>query len=259
MRDGFFIMFIKITDWESNEMTRKMPIIITGGAQRIGLACAKALTADGYDVVVTYRHTKTSIVELEKLGVRCLRADFSSQLGIDEFIKQIHQDYSGVRALIHNASEWGAEAESVDLAQLMERMWQIHVFAPYRINLAFEALLCNGFEHQGKADIIHMTDYVAEKGSDKHIAYASSKAGLANLTCSFAKRFAPKVNVNSIAPSLLMFNPEDNAEYRQKALNKSLLHQEPGEKEGVLAVQYILTNRYMTGRTLSLDGGRHLV
>jgi dihydromonapterin reductase / dihydrofolate reductase len=42
-------------------------------------------------------------------------------------------------------------------------------------------------------------------------------------------------------------------------LNKSLLRKEPGEQEGVLAIQYILDSRYMTGRTLSLDGGRHLV
>lgn len=240
-------------------MTRKMPLIITGGAQRLGLACAKALASEGHEVVITYRHTKATLEELERLGVRCIRADFSSKSSTDEFIAQIQQEYAGLRGIIHNASEWDSEAGNDDLALLMEKMWQVHVFAPYRMNLAFESLLCAGAEQLGKADIIHMTDYVAEKGSDKHIAYAASKAGLANLTCSFAKRFAPKVNVNSIAPSLLMFHPDDDAEYREKALNKSLLHQEPGEQEGVLAVQYILTNRYMTGRTLSLDGGRHLV
>ena len=240
-------------------MIHDVPIIITGGAQRLGLACAKALVEDGHQVVITYRRHKPSIVELEDLGVHCIRADFSTQSGVDEFIVQIQQRYNKLRGIIHNASDWQSEADDIDPSELMERMWYVHVFAPYRINLAFEALLSSGSVREGKADIIHMTDYVAEKGSGKHIAYAASKAGLANLTCSIAKRFAPLVNVNSIAPSLLMFNPEDDAEYRQKALNKSLLHQEPGEQEGVLAVRYILENRYMTGRTLSLDGGRHLV
>lgn len=240
-------------------MTRKMPIIITGGAQRLGLACAKALVEDGHQVVITYRRNKSNIAELEALGIHCIRADFSSQSGVDEFITQVKQDYTELRGIIHNASDWEPESDGTDPSQLMEKMWHVHVFAPYRINLAFEALLFAGSHREGKADIIHMTDYVAEKGSSKHIAYASSKAGLANLTCSFAKRFAPLVNVNSIAPSLLMFNPEDDEEYRKNALSKSLLHQEPGEQEGVLAVQYILENRYMTGRTLSLDGGRHLV
>lgn len=239
-------------------MINKMPIIITGGAQRLGLACAKALISQNYDVIITYRNKKDSLKALEKIGIRCIQADFSTQAGVDAFTVQIQKEYKSLRGIIHNASEWQSEETSEDTAELMEKMWQVHVFAPYRINLAFEGLLCEGFNKHGMADIIHMTDYVAEKGSDKHIAYASSKAGLANLTVSFAKRFAPKVKVNSIAPSLLMFNENDDAEYRKKALNKSLLRIEPGDQESVLAVKYILDSRYMTGRTLSLDGGRHL-
>lgn len=240
-------------------MTLKVPIVITGGGQRLGLACAKALVEQGYDLVVTYRTMRESIQQLEKLGVDCIQADFSTQSGVDNFINKVQTGYHALRGVIHNASEWESEDAGLDSALLMEKMWQIHVFSPYRINLAFEALLLAGFEQSGAADIIHMTDYVAEKGSNNHIAYASSKAGLANLTLSFAKRFAPKIKVNTIAPSLLMFNEEDDEEYRQKALNKSLLRKEPGEQEGVQAIQYLLDSRYMTGRTLSLDGGRHLV
>ncbi|NLQ16662.1 dihydromonapterin reductase [Marinomonas sp. M1K-6] len=240
-------------------MTGKMPIIITGGAQRLGLACAQALAAQDYDVLVTYRTSRDSIADLESQGIRCIQADFSTLAGVDAFIAKIQQDYQALRGIIHNASEWESEEHCEDTALLMEKMWQVHVFAPYRINLAFEALLCAKSQQGEMTDIIHMTDYVVEKGSDKHIAYASSKAGLANLTHSFAKRFAPNIKVNAIAPSLLMFHDDDDAEYRQKALHKSLLSREPGEQEGVLAVQYILDSHYMTGRTLSLDGGRHLV
>jgi dihydromonapterin reductase/dihydrofolate reductase len=240
-------------------MMRKMPIIITGGAQRLGLACAKSLVAQGYRVIITYRRERKDLAELEAQGITCVQADFSTSLGVDAFIDKIRTEYSALGGIIHNASEWEPEESSADTAILMEKMWQVHVFAPYRINLAFEGLLCAGSEIDGQSDIIHMTDYVAEKGSDKHIAYASSKAGLANLTCSFAKRFAPKIKVNAIAPSLLMFNDSDDEEYRANALNKSLLHKVPGEQEGVLAVKYILDSQYMTGRTLSLDGGRHLV
>lgn len=240
-------------------MTRKMPIIITGGGQRLGLACAKALLAKGYNVIITYRKARKDIATLEEQGVTCIQADFSTSSGVDSFTSSILERYSALGGIIHNASEWESEEGCLNTALLMESMWQVHVFAPYRINLAFEALLCAGAEQDGQADIIHMTDYVAEKGSDKHIAYAASKAGLANLTCSFAKRFAPHIKVNSIAPSLLMFNSNDGDDYRSKALRKSLLRKEPGEQEGVLAVQYILDSRYMTGRTLSLDGGRHLV
>lgn len=105
--------------------------------------------------------------------------------------------------------------------------------------------------------ITYLTDYVAGKGSDKHIACAASKARLANLSLSFSRQLAPYVKVNAIAPSLLMFQEGDNKEYQQKALKKSLLCLEPGEQEGVAAVQYLLSSRYMTKRTLALGGGRH--
>lgn len=108
------------------------------------------------------------------------------------------------------------------------------------------------------SDIVHITDYVVEKGSDNHIAYAASKAGLANLTLSFAKRFAPLVKVNSLVPSLLMFNDLDSAEYRDKTLRKSLLGLEPGPGVVFDALTYLLDNAYMTGREIKLDGGRHV-
>ena len=79
-----------------------------------------------------------------------------------------------------------------------------------------------------------------------------------NLTLSFASKYAPLVKVNSIAPALLMFNQTDEDAYRQKAKNKSLLQIVPGEVEGVNAIRYILESRYLTGKTIALDGGRHL-
>ncbi|HHU7257493.1 TPA: SDR family oxidoreductase, partial [Escherichia coli] len=104
----------------------------------------------------------------------------------------------------------------------------------------------------------HFTDYVVERGSDKHIAYAASKAALDNMTRSFARKLAPEVKVNSIAPSLILFNEHDDAEYRQQALNKSLMKTAPGEKEVIDLVDYLLTSCFVTGRSLPLDGGRHL-
>ena len=98
----------------------------------------------------------------------------------------------------------------------------------YLLNHALESLL-RGFGHAA-SDIIHITDYVVERGSDKHIAYAASKAALDNMTRSFARKLAPEVKVNAIAPSLIMFNEHDDAEYRKQALDKSLMKIAPGEK-----------------------------
>jgi len=99
---------------------------------------------------------------------------------------------------------------------------------------------------------------VTRKGSAKHMAYCASKAGLDNLTLSFAARFAPAIKVNGIAPALILFNPDDDADYRYKSLAKSALGIEPGAEVIYQSLRYLLENPYVTGTTLTVNGGRHV-
>ncbi len=195
---------------------------------------------------------------LTQAGVKCIQADFSDQTGINYFIKTIKEEFNCLRGVIHNASEWLEEGE-YEAHILMQKVWQIHMNVPYQLNVHFADLLTKNAEHGCLSDIIHITDYVAENGSAKHIAYASSKAGLANLTRSFAKKLAPQVKVNSLAPALLVFTEHDDVAYREKRLQESLLKVEPGFTEAIGGIRFILKSGYMTGRELALDGGRHLV
>ena len=234
------------------------PIVITGGAQRLGLATALALNESGHEVVITYRRPRPLLDELRQKGIVTIAADFSSDEGIMTFAADLRQRYPSLRALVHNASEWLAEGGEMSDHEVLRRMFSVHVNAPYLLNQQCGELLHRHGEEHGQADIIHMSDYVASSGSRKHIAYAASKAALDNLTLSFAARFAPLVKVNSIAPAMLMFNDDDDAAYREKALRKSLLGIAPGASEGVAAIRYLLDSRYVTGKTIALDGGRHL-
>jgi len=232
-----------------------LPVLLTGATQRLGLAMAESLLSQNTPIVVTYRTPKQSIHRLEQKGAILIRADFSTQAAIDRAIDEIIAVSPYYRALIHNASDWAQEADNDNYDSLMEQMMRVHVFAPYRINMALETALTH---REGPADIIHMTDYVQQTGSAKHVAYAASKAALHNLTLSFAKRLAPSVKVNSIAPALLMFNSGDDEAYREKALKKSLLEIVPGADEAVKAMNYLLESDYITGQTVHLNGGRHL-
>ena len=234
------------------------PVVITGGAQRLGRAAALALRELGYAVAITYRRERPALDELRARGIDTLQADFSEEQGALRLADELRLRYPALRALIHNASEWLPEGRGREHREVMRRMLNVHVMAPYLLNQACgEALLRHG-KASGCADIIHLSDYVAATGSKKHIAYAASKAALDNLTLSFASKYAPHVKVNSIAPALLMFNEQDDADYRERAQRKSLLAAAPGEQEGVNAIRYLLESRYLTGKTIALDGGRHL-
>ena len=232
------------------------PILITGAGKRIGLALAQYFLAQRQPVIISYRTRYAAVDSLEQAGAVCLYGDFSSNDGIEQFANAVKQHCSGLRAILHNASAWLAESPDVSPAETLAAMLQIHVHAPYLLNLHLESLL-RGQGH-ASADIIHFTDYVVERGSDKHIAYAASKAALDNLTRSFARKLAPEVKVNAIAPAMIMFNEHDDAQYRQEALNKSLMKIAPGEQEIIALVDYLLSSQYVTGRTHAVDGGRPL-
>ena len=229
------------------------PVLITGASQRVGLYCAEQLLAEGEKVIISYRTERVGVQRLRELGAIAIQADFSSQDSILAFISELKTHTDRLRAIVHNASEWLAESADTDAAAFT-RLFNVHMLAPYLINLHCADLLLRSTP----ADIVHISDDVTRKGSSKHIGYCASKAGLDSLTLSFAARYAPAIKVNGIAPALLLFNPEDDAAYRTRALAKSAMGIEPGSEVIYQSLRYLLDNPYVTGTTLTVNGGRHI-
>lgn len=242
-------------------------LLITGVGKRIGYALAKDLLAKGHRVIGIYRSHYPSIDELGQLGASVYQCDLTHEAALDEVLNRIKLQHQQLDGIIHNASDWLGDNNGLSPADTMARMMQIHVTAPYQINLSLAPLLTQAALGAsstdksaaiGASNIIHITDYVAEKGSKKHIAYAASKAALHNMTLSFAAKFAPEIKVNSIAPAMILFNEGDDAAYQAKTLAKAILPKEAGTEEIIAVVDYLLGSHYITGRSFAVDGGRHL-
>lgn len=232
----------------------KGTILVTGIGKRLGYALANTLLDRGYPVIGTFRTDYPSINVLRSKGADLHQVDFYHPQVVEAFIDNILLNTENLRAIIHNASDWMPDNANHS-ADVMRKMMTVHASVPYQINLALKPLL----EHfQMPTDIIHISDYVAEKGSKKHIAYAASKAAMNSLTQSFAALLAPSVKVNSISPALVKFNDDDDYAYQQKALSKALLRKEAGFSEIINGIDFIMNSQFMTGRNLQLDGGRHL-
>ncbi len=231
-------------------MDSKPAVLITGGAQRIGLHCARRLVEDGFRVLITCRRPREDWTKHPLQGIEVLQADFSSLAGIHALIATLKSRNLHLRALIHNASLWLDDTNEDALG----RMFMVHMQAPMLLNQAFPDLA----DTSHGADIIHLSDHVASRGSARHIGYAATKAGLEAMSRSFAARLAPAIKVNCIAPSLIMFNEDDDDAYRAKALSKSALAIEPGPEVVYQAIRYLMDNSYVTGTCLELNGGRNL-
>ncbi len=100
-----------------------------------------------------------------------------------------------------------AEKPGVPLSTVINRMMQIHVNAPICSTMRWRRC-CAARPCRQRHYPYHRLRGGAR--GDKHIAYAASKAALDNVTRSFARKLAPEVKVNAIAPSLIMFNEGDD-------------------------------------------------
>ena len=233
----------------------KAPILITGGATRLGLALTEYYLKLERRVVITYRTKYQSIENFKKKGVQCYYADFSSGEGIKLATKTLVSALPALSGIIHNASSWRDDGDNDQYDELLIDMMRVHVSAPRQITFALEPAL----KKEKNPFVISIADHVGTRGSANHTAYAASKAALINLSTSMARRFAPRIRVNVISPALLAFNRTDSENHKKSTLNKSALKIEPGFDVAIDAVRYLENAIYSSGSVIPLDGGRPLL
>ena len=144
------------------------PILITGVGQRAGLHLARHFLQRGCPVIGTYRRDRPALAGLEQSGTDLYRCDFYRAGDLETLIEVVTDRYRGLRAIIHNASDWLPDDGDLCPAEVMTRMLQVHVQGPYQLNLALSPLL--QADADKPADIIHVGDDVSGRGSRNHIA-----------------------------------------------------------------------------------------
>jgi dihydromonapterin reductase/dihydrofolate reductase len=181
-------------------------------------------------------------------------ADFATDAGVYDALERIQDVLPRCQSIVHNASSWWTDPPLTEQLDHLALMMRIHVGAPMILTRGLQPAL----ETADQPSVVLVSDHVARRGSDKHMAYAASKAAMLNLTQSLAKRLAPTIRVNALCPALLAFRDEDDHAYREKTLTKSPLGRVPGFEVAIEGICYLQTNLYTTGAVLPLDGGRSL-
>lgn len=232
-------------------------ILITGAGRRIGLHIAKRLFDDGHTVIAHYRNHTDNIDILTDMGITVIQADLNDSNKILQFVTNLKTCCSSFKAIIHNASSF--EATSKDLSEAavqFDNFFNIHMKAPFLINQSLKFLMLG--EINDPADIIHITDINAKNPTPEFDIYGTTKAGLHNLTLVLAKKFAPTIKVNSIAPGPVLFTEQHSDKTQRQILNETLLAKEGGPESVYLAIKSLLTNPFITGSSITVDGGRCL-
>ena len=237
-------------------------VLITGAARRIGAACARLLHADGCNVLLHYHQSATAAQALaDELNqhrphsAQCLYADLCQLAAIETLAEQAINVWGGVDALINNAAQFFPGS----IGQVTESDWSLlmdsNLKAPFFLSQALAPAL-----QARQGCVINISDIHAEKGLQGFAVYSISKAGLIAMTHCLAKELAPTVRVNTIAPGAILW-PERPIDDSEKAeIMQRIALQRCGEAMDIAkAVRYLLTDAgYVTGQTLTVDGGRHL-
>ena len=247
------------------------PILITGAGNGIGFYTACYLQELGYSVIGHFHQT---INDKEKFQAVCLdtfQADLRQRESVSKLCSEISSKYPCLRGIIHNASSFSPMAtDTLTACNQFESFVAVHMFAPFQINLQLQALLFNYVESQkceaknksaqshGLADIIHITDIYTENPNPQFANYCATKAGLENLSLSFAKILSPSVKVNTIQPGPISFKPFHDKDKQDAVIDSTLLGRQGTPEAIAKAIVSLLDNNYMTGTRLQVDGGRHL-
>lgn len=232
-------------------------ILVTGAGRRIGYHIAKRLHEDGLSVIAHYRTHTDQIQALADLGVTIIQADFANSPAILEFVQALRSQYTKLRGVIHNASSFEPTATDLEeTAQQYEQFFYIHMMTPFLINQGLQPILKG--EGDDPADIIHITDINVENPTPRFDIYGTTKAGLHNMTLVLAKKYAPAIKVNAVAPGPVLFADQHSAETQKRMLQETPLAKEGGAEAVYLAVKSLLDNTFITGVSLPVDGGRRL-
>jgi dihydromonapterin reductase/dihydrofolate reductase len=232
-------------------------VLITGAGRRVGLHLAERMLGRGRPVIAHYRTWTEGVARLQARGALCVAGDLATEAGANHLIASVRGTTSSLRAIVHNASECAATSQGIDEAlSQFDLFYAIHMRLPFILNLAFTDLLKNCSEK--RADIVHITDIYADNPNPVFGLYCATKAGLQNLSLSFAKQLAPKVKVNVVQPGPVLFKEWHSPRARERVLRETLLGEEGGVEAIGLAVEAILANHYQTGAVIAVDGGRRV-
>lgn len=233
------------------------PILVTGCGRRVGFHIASRLQQDGYQVLAHYRTDTDDVQKLRDLGIDVIQADFADAASILSFVQSLKTRYPHYRGIIHNASAFmPTETDLAAAAAQYQAFFNVHMLAPFLINQGLADQLQG--DNGDPADIVHITDINVENPTPRFDIYGTTKAGLHNMMLALAKKLAPQIKVNAVAPGPVLFTESHTEAARQAMLSETPLAREGGAEPVYLAIRSLLQNPFLTGVSIPVDGGRRL-
>jgi len=243
-------------------MPSRPVVLVTGAARRIGRAIALDLAAHGCDIALhchaASAESAATLDELRGLGARAevFAADLADEAATRALLPAVAQAFGRVDALVNNASRFAYDdAASFGHAE-MQAHWRINTAAPILLAQALHAHLA---ARDAQGCVVNLLDQKLANPNPDYLSYTLSKAALQSATVMLAQALAPRLRVCGVAPGVTMISGDMSEADFAAAHRLTPLRRSSTPADIAQAVRYLIEAPAVTGTTLLVDGGQHLV
>lgn len=244
------------------ELTNKVAIV-TGASRGIGQEIAYKLASLGAKIVVNYAgNVKAADETVAKIKADynteaiAVQANVADEDDVKRLFKETLDTFGGIDILINNA---GITRDNLLMRMKAEEFDDV-INANLRGTFLCLKAAARPMMKKRQGTIVNMTSVVGITGNAGQANYVASKAGVIGLTKTAARELAPRgIRVNAVAPG---FIDTDMTDILPEEVKSGMLSQIPlgamGNTKNVADVVAFLVSdasAYMTGQTLSVDGG----
>lgn len=235
--------------------------LITGAARRIGRCIAETLAAQGWHVVIHHNTSSTQAAEavdaISAAGgtATALQADLSDPAACRQLVRDAAAATGGLGCLINSASLFVEDGLADFEAGTFDRTMAVNLRAPLLLSQAFAGQVPDG----GEGVIVNILDQKLTNPNPDFLSYTVSKYGLAGLTEMLAMSLGPRVRVCAVAPGLTLPSGEQPTAQFAAVHGRTPLARGSEPEDVAGAVVYLVGARAVTGETILVDGGQHLV
>jgi NAD(P)-dependent dehydrogenase (short-subunit alcohol dehydrogenase family) len=240
--------------------SRQQVALVTGAAKRIGRVIALALARDGWDIAVHYGQSQAEaqalVAEIQAMGRRALavQCDLASESAVRGLLDQAAQ-LGPVACVVNNASLFQLDlAESFSTTSL-----DLHMHTNLAAPVLLAQALFSATAPEQQAVVVNLLDQKLYNPNPDFLSYTLSKAALLSATTLLAQALAPRVRVVGVAPGITMVSGDQTTAQFDKAHQVTPLGRSSTPDDIAAAVCFAATASAMTGSTLLVDGGQHLI
>ncbi|MGB7413133.1 MAG: SDR family NAD(P)-dependent oxidoreductase [Thermosynechococcaceae cyanobacterium] len=234
--------------------------VVTGASSGMGQEFARRLANEGADLVLASRHPATETEQMVKEAgreVMTQSCDVTSQEDIQALAEATQSQFGRCDILINNAGIYPFQP----FAEMSFEDWH-KVFS---VNLDALFFTCKAFlpmmEQQGWGRVINVSSTVCWSVAPNITHYTAAKMGVIGFTRALATEVADAgITVNAVAPGLVRTGTTESGEQSEMfdmVKQMQAIHRtaEPEDVANVVSFLASEDSRFMTGQTLSVDGG----